>query len=325
MMKRLRIVSVAIAGALLALAASVAQADEAIETGMIGSPNGPAWPWLIADAKGYLAAAGIKLNVSRAPNASGLVQQLAAGSLELVANAGIVEPIHAVAKGAPVALLRVIGQHAPYELVAKPSIATVKDLKGQTVSIGGLIDITRVFIDRITEANGLHSSDYDRIAIGATAARFASLKSGAVAATFLSPAFNFIAEDAGFHNIALVYDYTKELPFDGSSVNATYAKSHLATLQKLVGVLDQSIAFFYDPKNRDEAESILAKAMDSQDQKSIARSYDYFQKIQYFAPTSAISRQQIAAVEKGMLAIGDTNIDVAAEKLVVPGLTKIVD
>src|ERR1700757_4073885 len=133
----------------LAVGAPSAKATETISTGMIGAANAVGWPWYIGIQKGFFADAGINLDIIYVPTASGLVQQLSAGSLDIVADVGVVEPIHAVEKGAPVALLRIIGQISAYELVAKPSIASVKDLKGKTICIGGLIDINRVYLERI--------------------------------------------------------------------------------------------------------------------------------------------------------------------------------
>ncbi|HUK60295.1 MAG TPA: ABC transporter substrate-binding protein [Stellaceae bacterium] len=311
--------------ALAALWAARAMAAETIETGMIGSPNAPGWPWYIADQKGYFDAAGIKLDISYASTASGLVQQLTAGSLDLVADVGVVEPIHAAAKGAHVAMLRLIGQYSPYELVAKREIATVKDLKGKSICIGGLIDINRVYLERIMQANGLKDGDYDITVAGNTAARFAALKSGAVDASMLAPPYNFIAEDAGFHSVGLILDYAKDLPFAATVVSDEYAAKHRETLAKLVGALDKAVAWFDDGSNRDAAIDVLLHAMKSSDRPAAARAYDYMRKINYFAPGNAISRAQIESLEKSMAALGDTGSNVAPDKLVVSGLTRLVD
>ncbi len=312
--------------ALLAtLAALPAFAAETIETGMIGSPNAPGWPWYVAASKGYFDAAGIKLDISYAPTASGLVQELTAGSLDLVADVGVVEPIHAVAKGAHVAILRLIGQYSPYELVAKPAIASVKDLRGKTICIGGLIDINRVYLERIMQANGLKDGDYDITVAGNTAARFAALKSGAVDASMIAPPYNFIAEDAGFHSVGLILDYAKDLPFAATVVSDDYAAKHHDTLVRLMAVLDHSIAWFDDTSHRDEAIDILVKAMKSSDSAAATRAYDYMRKIDYFAPSNAISRAQIESLEKSMQALGDTGSNVAPDKVVAAGLTRLVD
>jgi NitT/TauT family transport system substrate-binding protein len=195
------------------IGAAPAKAADTIATGLVGSANAVAWPWYIGIQKGFFTDQGISLDLIYVPTPSGLVQQLAAGSLDIVGDVGVVEPIHAVEKGAPVALLRIIGQVSAYEMLAKASIASVKDLKGKTICIGGLIDINRVYLERIMQANGLKDGDYDMTVVGNTAGRFAALKSGAVDATMLAPPVNFFAEDAGFRNIGMISDYAGDMPF----------------------------------------------------------------------------------------------------------------
>ena len=301
-----------------------AQAAESIATGMIGAPNAVGWPWYIGIRKGFFADAGLNLDVVYVPSASGLVQQLSAGSLDIVADVGVVEPIHAVEKGAPVALLRIIGQVSAYEMLAKRGIATVKDLKGKTICIGGLADINRVYLERIMSANGLHDGDYDMTVVGNTAGRFAALKSGAVDATMLAPPVNFFAEDAGFHNIGMIMDYAGDMPFSAADVSLAFAAKHRDAVVKLLGVLDKSIAWFNDPSNRGEAIDIMVKEMKSP-RDPVERSYDYLRKIDYFARTNQVSRSRMQNVIKEMKALGDIKSDITADKVVIPGLTPIVD
>src|SRR6202161_2453018 len=230
--------------ALALFAAPKVLAAETITTGMIGAANAVGWPWYIGIQKGFFADAGINLDIIYVPTASGLVQQLSAGSLDIVADVGVVEPIHAVEKGAPVGLIRIIGRVSAYEMLAKPTIATVKDLKGKTICIGGLADINRVYLDRIMQANGLKDGDYDMTVIGNTAGRFAALKSGAVDATMLAPPGSFFAEDAGFRNIGRISDYAGDMPFSGTDVSLAYAGQHHETLVRLLAALDKSVAWF---------------------------------------------------------------------------------
>ena len=126
-----------VAAALVALwlSAPVAGAAEKFEAGLLGSPNSAGWIWYIAQAEGFFAKANLEPDIIYVPTPSGLMQQLAAGSLDTV-EIGVVEPIHAIARGAPVAILRIMGAVPPYEMVA--NVKTVKELKGKTIVIGGL-------------------------------------------------------------------------------------------------------------------------------------------------------------------------------------------
>ena len=308
----------------LALGAPSAKAAETIATGMIGAANAVGWPWYIGIAKGFFADAGINLDIIYVPTASGLVQQLSAGSLDMVADVGVVEPIHAVEKGAPVGLLRIVGQVSAYEMLAKPTIATVKDLKGKTVCIGGLVDINRVYLERIMQANGLKDGDYDITVVGNTAGRFAALKSGAADATMLAPPVSFFAEDAGFHSIGMIMDYAPDLPFSGNVVSLAYAAAHRDTLVKLLAVVDKSVAWFDDPANRTEAVDILVKEMKSP-RAPVERSYDFLRKINYFASTRDISRARMQNLIDAMKGLGDIKTDITPDKIVVPALAHLVD
>jgi len=299
-------------------------AEITVETGMIGAPNAVAWPWYIGIDKGFFAASGIKIDLIYVQTASGLVQQLAAGSLDIVGDVGVVEPIHAADRGAPVGIMRLIGQVPPYALLAKPTIASIKDLKGKTICIGGLRDINRVYLERVMAANGLHDGDYDITVIGNTAGRFAALRSGAADATMLAPPVNLFAEDAGFRDIGLVLTYAPDLPFSASDVSQTYARTHHDVLEKLLAVVDKSVAWFNDPANRAEAVDILVKEMKSP-RPPVERSYDFLRKINYFAPNNDVSRSRLQNVINAMKALGDIKGAITPQRVVMPGLVHLVN
>jgi NitT/TauT family transport system substrate-binding protein len=309
---------------IICLGSSPGFTAETIATGMIGAANAVGWPWYIGIQKGYFAEQGLSLDLIYVPTASGLVQQLSAGSLDLVGDVGAVEPVHAVEKGAPVGLLRIVGQISAYEMLAKPSISSIKGLKGKTICIGGLADINRVYLDRIMQANGLKDGDYDITVVGNTAGRFAALKSGAADATMLAPPVSFFAEDAGFRNVGMIMDYAGDLPFSATVVSLGFAAKHHDALVKVLGVIDKSVAWLDDPSHRDEAVDIMAKEMHSS-REPIERSYDYLRKIHYFAPNADVSRSRMQNLINAMKGLGDIKTDITSDKVAVPGLTHLVD
>jgi NitT/TauT family transport system substrate-binding protein len=307
----------------LALLPGAAQALETVETGLIGSPNSGAWPFLIGIDEGMFANAGLKLDLVYEPTAPGLMQELAAGSLDVI-SIGMTEPIHAVPKGAPVAILRILSDVTPYEILAQKSIRKIEDLRGKTFCIGGLRDINAVYLERVMTAHGLKKGDYDIVVIGNTAQRFAALKSGTVDATMLIPPTNFLAEKEGFSNLGLIKDYTKDIPQGSVDVNIAWAKKHLDAAKAMVRVLDQAVAWFYDPKNRDAAIDLLAKESHG-DRAEIAESYDFIIRIGQFARFNTVSKARIDNLIKAMRAIGDLQgVTVSADQLVLEGVTPVV-
>jgi NitT/TauT family transport system substrate-binding protein len=219
---------------------------------------------------------------------------------------------------------RIIGLNSPYALEAKSSINSIKDLKGKTIVLGGLVDITAIYWNRMAEANGLKKGDVDITVVGSTAGRFAALKSGTVDATLVLPPFNFLAEAAGFKNIGLVIDYVKDYPFTGLEVSKPWASAHMDLAKRLLAALDESATWFYKPENRDALIKMGATHFKI-DEKEAAQSLDFLRKIQYFAPTSKVSGKDLDALIKVMRDSGDVSNPITAKDLVMPGLTELTE
>ncbi len=296
-----------------------AQAGETVTAGAIGSPSGTLWPFLIGTSKGFFAAAGVTLDLVYVPSTASAIQQLSGGSLDIVASTGLPEPINAIDKGAPIAIVRIVAQSNPYGLVARPTIKRIEDLKGKTVSLGGTTDITAIYFSRMMRAHGLGKGDYDVIVVGATAARLAGLKSGAVDATLLVPPVLFEAQAAGLVDLGLTIDDTRDLPFTGLEVSRAWAGAHLALAQHLLAAYDQSVRWFLDDANRDAAIDILQQAS-KLPRANVAATYDLFRKIAFFAPTPVVSRTLLENLMKAQIAVGDRDRMVATDRLVMPSL-----
>jgi len=198
--------------AVAAMAVAPAATAETVTVGLVGAISSTHWPIYIGLAKGYFAAEDLQPDLVFIQSSAALVQQLTGGSLDLALSTGLADPLRAIDKGSPIAIVRIEMQAPPYALLAKPAIKGWADLKGKTISIGGPKDITRIYLERMAVPNGLKPGDYDTVFAGATSARFSALQSGAVDAAILLPPFNFYAESAGFTNLGLTIDYAKELP-----------------------------------------------------------------------------------------------------------------
>jgi ABC-type nitrate/sulfonate/bicarbonate transport system substrate-binding protein len=312
------LLSAALAGAML-YAASPARAADKITIGLVGSPNAAEWEIYVGQHQGFFARAGIKLDIVYAPGASSVMQQLTAGSLDM-ADASIPAPIDAVARGAPVAIIRVTEAAPPYDLVGKATIKSIKDLKGKTVVLGSLVNITRVYLERVLAAAGLKDGDIDITTIGNTAGRFAALKSGSADATMLAPPVNFVAEGVGFRRVAAIVDYAGDLPFGSADVSLGFAKAHREVVTRFLAALDKSIAWFNEDANRAAAIDILVAAMSNAKRDQVAKSYDYLRKIGFFPNDHVVHRKKLETLMAAMTAIGDTEGKVPFEKLILPGI-----
>jgi len=322
--EKLRHSAIASAIVLACLAAPAARAAEPVTLGTVGQPSANLWPELIALDKGFFAAEDLKVDLVYIQSSAALVQQVAAGSLGIGIQTGLADPLRAAAMGAPISVVRINVQAPPYDLVAKPSIASLKDLKGKLISLGGPKDITRIYVERMLKPNGVNPGEFDMVFAGATTARASALLAGAVDAAILLPPFDFQAVAKGFKSLGLTVDYVKDLPFSGTAVNNAWATANKATLEKLMRAETKGIAWFEDGQNRAEALRIL-KTASSLSQDDIEKAYDFFRNGHYFEPTGKVSRGKLTALAKAMESLGDLPGTLDVDKLVLPGVTQMTD
>jgi ABC-type nitrate/sulfonate/bicarbonate transport system substrate-binding protein len=301
-----------------------ARAAERVTLGSVGQASANLWPALIAIDKGFFAAEDLNVDIVYVQSSAALVQQVTAGSVGVSISTGLADPLRAVGMGAPISIVRIEVQAPPYDLVAKPSIARMKELKGKVISLGGPKDITRIYVERMLEPNGVKPGEFDMVFAGATAARASALIAGAVDAAILLPAFNFQAESKGFKSLGLTVDYVKDLPFSGTTVNNAWASANKTTLAKLLRAQNRSVEWFEDGKNRTEAVQILRKASGLADD-DVEKAYDFFRNAHLFEPSGKVSRSKLANLAKAMESLGDLPGALDVDKVVLPGVTQMAD
>ncbi len=313
----------ALACGILIAVGSPARAADKVVAGSLGG-QAPLWAIYVAVHKGMFAAEGIDLELNFAQSGAAVTQQLTGGSLDVALSVGITDPIHAIEKGAPLALIRIVGKAAPYVLIGKPEIKSIKELKGKTISTGAASDITTAYLERMLAANGLKKGDYEIISAGVAAARYAALKAGVADAAVVLPPLNFQAATAGFPTLGYAADYVKDLPFTGMAVHRRWAGSNGAVAKRILAATDKSVAWLADAAHRSEAVDLLVTAAKATRQDAEA-SYDLLRRIDYFEPSSKISRKQLQNVIDAEKASGNLDSSFTIDRLVMPGITELTD
>jgi len=320
---RTGVVTALLLGAAL-LTPPAAQASDKVSVGTVGSASANLWPVFIGIKKGFFTAANLDVDIIYVQSSANLVQQLAAGSLDITMSTGLVDPIRAIDQNASISIVRFEAQAPPYVLVAKPAIKKLADLKGKVISLGGPKDITRIYVERMLAPHGVKPGEFDMVFAGATAARAQALLGGAVDAAILLPPFNFQAEAQGFNNLGLTIEYAPELPFSGTVVNKAWAASHQDILKRILAAHSKSVEWFYDDKNRAEAITILT-SVSSLKPDDVAKSYDFFRKNSFFERTGSISRKKMTALIDALTTLGDVQAKGNIERFVMPAVTQISD
>jgi ABC-type nitrate/sulfonate/bicarbonate transport system substrate-binding protein len=300
------------------------RAADTVSIGTVGSPSANLWPLFIAIEKGFFTAENIKADLIYIPASAPAIQQLAAGSINMSFSTGLVDPIRAAEQGAGLGIVRLEIQAPPYALIAKPTIKSLKDLKGKVISVGGPKDITRLYVDRMLAPNGLKSGDFDYVYAGATTARAQALLSGAVDAAILLPPSNFQLQNQGFNDLGLAMKYAPELAFSGTMANKSWATANPDVLKRVLLAQSKSTEYFYDERNRAEAIQLLVR-LSGQKIDDVEKAYDFFRKNDFFDRTGKVSRTKLTAVVDALVGLGDLPARGNIERFLLPDVTQISD
>jgi ABC-type nitrate/sulfonate/bicarbonate transport system substrate-binding protein len=306
------------------LLAPAARAADTVIVGLVGGTSMTHWPIHIGLKKGYYSAENLNLDLIHIQSSGNVLQQLAAGSIDATLSAGLVDPIYAIDKGAPISLVRLEIQLPPYVIEAKAQYKKMEDLKGKTIMIDSPKGIARIYVERMLIPHHVKPSEVDYVYAGATGARFAALKTGAVDATILLPPFSFSAEALGFNNIGLVADYAKDLPFTGGAVNTNWATKNPELMKRFLDAHNKSMAFFLDPKNKEESIDIMTEASKMQ-RDVIAKTYDFLHSRPYMEPSGKISRTKMQALLNALKEIGDLKGPTDVKRFVLLGVAQLGD
>jgi NitT/TauT family transport system substrate-binding protein len=302
---------------------TASHAAETIIAGGVSSASTNLWPVYVGIKKGYFAEAEIKIDLIFSQSNSATIQQLVVNAINVSIGSGLVDPIRAIEKGAPLAIARIEALHPPYALVSKPNIRDMRALTGKIVSVGGAKDITRIFLERMLAPAGVDPKGVDLIFAGATSARLAALQSGAADAAMLTTPYSFQAITAGFTNLGLAADYV-DMPFSGVVTNRNWAARNIGTFRRFLDVYTKSIVWLSDPDHRKEAiEMLVSEGHLKTD--DVEKSYDFLVKGGYFEPTGRISKAKLGKVVDALKELGDIPRGFATERLFLPGVTQVTE
>lgn len=219
--------------------------------------TGVSWnlvPEMVASDRGFFESENLNVEIIVAGQSAAVCQQLLAKAVE-IGGCSLNDLMQAVeASGAP--LVMVMNETITalqYGVMAKPGIKTWADLKGKTVMVGGPKDNTVYYIRVMARANGLNDADYDFQYAGASGARLAALKSGAVDASILTDPFDTQAELDGFSridNLLPKYLTAENYAGGGPIVHRDWAKDHTDEVTRFIRAILKSIAWINDPANK---------------------------------------------------------------------------
>ena len=214
-------------------------------------------PIYVAQDKGFFAKENLFVEVVVLNASTRAIPALIGGSTQISASSAMTT-IRAVEKGAN---LKIVGGliNAPvYDLYAPPKYKSIKDLKGQTIGVTGLITSDTVLMKEMLKANGLeYPRDYAMLAIGGTPERWIAMQSGNVAAGIVSPPFTFAADEAGFVNLGSTAKYTPNFTQTVFNVRTEWAQEKRPVLVRFLRAVVRASHWIHAQK--EDTVRIIAK------------------------------------------------------------------
>lgn len=224
----------------------------------------------IAHLKGFYREEGLDLETLLIRGSVGM-QALIGGSVDYASAAGSI--IAAGVRGAPVRLVLVVNSKPQFDLVSRPEIKSVQQLKGKVIGIssrGGAVDL---LTQLILTHNGLTPNrDATLIVIGTPEELATALRAGVVAACLLSPPRQLILYREGFNKLAYSGDYLAAYPSGG--VGATEEKIRTNPAEVLAFVRASLKGLQYYTQHRAESVDNISRYLGVKDLSLAGEVYD---------------------------------------------------
>jgi ABC-type nitrate/sulfonate/bicarbonate transport system substrate-binding protein len=285
-------------------ASSAPAAPRTLQLGTLGL-TGAFYPVWVAMRQGFFRDHGVQVewnSVQTAESVTGLIS----GSLDLslaTTDAALI----AVTKGTGLRLVSDFWGQAPYDLVVRPAIASLADLRGKKVGVASLRGGSGTAVRVMLRAHGLHEQDYELTATGGNPQRYIALQSGGVEAALLSDPVNFLARLDGYR---VLLNFTEVIP-DYAFVTTWVMNDWLANAENreaLTGFLAAAIRakqWALAPANRDALLQVWMDETKSERRTAEVMYEDYVVKHPEQVDFSDVREAPLRAVEQIMRELED--------------------
>jgi ABC-type nitrate/sulfonate/bicarbonate transport system substrate-binding protein len=224
-------------------------------------PGTQTLPLFAAEAQGYFARRGLRVDLKAAPNSAEQRAGLAAGRYQIVH--GAADQCVALAHSAKVDGIIVAGGDNGFNhLFVQPEIERIADLRGRTLVADVAGTGWSFVLYEILKRNGVSRSDVAIHEAGAPFRRFAALRDDkTMAAAILNPPFAMAARRAGLKDMAAVVEcigpYLGTVPY----VLRAWAHANAETLAGYLAAGIEGLRWGLDPANRTAAVKLIGERL----------------------------------------------------------------
>jgi len=232
---------------------------------LIVFPGGFNWPIWVAQEKGFFASNGIELKVTPTPSSVFQLTNLIDGKFDIAMTAidnliAYREGQGEVAKPGPDLFAFMGGDNGFLRLVTVPEVKSYVALRGRTLSVDALTTGYAFVLFEILARNKLRKDkDYRVVTAGGVLQRFQALMEKKHAGTLLLSPFEVQAEARGFNRLANATDVLGRYQGLVGGARKAWAEQNREAVIGYIRAFSESVDWLYDPRNKEEALSILLK------------------------------------------------------------------
>jgi len=230
-------------------------------------------PIYVAQEKGYFTEENLFVEAVVLNASTRAIPALVGQSIHISASSAMTT-IRAIEKGAALKIVGGLVNGPTYDLMALPKYKSMKELKGATIGVTGLLTSDTIAMKEMLKANGLeYPRDYAMLQMGGGADRWIALQTGNIAATILNPPYTFAAEEARFNNLGSTVKYLPDFTQTVVNVRAAWANEKSPVLVRFMRALVKAERWIYSQK--EDTARIIAKKLKFTDRHS-EESWRYF-------------------------------------------------
>ena len=226
--------------------------------------------------------------------------------------------LSAMAGGADLAFISSVYNRMQYRIVAAPGIDRPEQLKGKTVGIARVHDVSHFYIRLALQKLGMNADqDIRVVAVGGQSDRVLALKNGRVAATILNPANALILEKSGFKTVIDLESLNFPVVGNMQAVKRSALKERRPVLIKFMRAFIGGMRKIQsDPEL---SKKVLAKYLRLQDQAIIEENYR-FNSGAYLESAPTIPLEGLRYAIESLVPTVPTARNLKAESLIDTGI-----
>jgi ABC-type nitrate/sulfonate/bicarbonate transport system substrate-binding protein len=216
----------------------------------------------IAESHGLFAKYGVAVETENFPNSDELRSALAAGKGDL-AYLAVDNAVAMVELAHQDVIIVMGGEGSQNELIARPEIKSVQDLRGKTLIVDAPNTAYALQMKKILLLSGLQAGkDYEMKAYGATPQRFVAMRENkSYAGSMLGPPSSIIAKREGFVSLGSVQEVIGPYQAAGFFAERAWSTKNREALSNFLAAIVEAQHWLMASENKSQVVELMTKEM----------------------------------------------------------------